>query len=407
MIGSGIFLLPAILAPYGSISLIGWLVTGLATIFLALILGRLANRTAGIGGPYAYARESFGDLTGFLIGWGYWVSVTLSVTAIALAFAGYLGNIVPALGGSNLMESGVALIAIWLFTIVNIRAVSSAAWVQLFLTILKLVPLIVVIGLGAFAGSLDSLPPLNPRELPVVNAIAATALLTMWAFIGVEAAVIPASDVVDAKRTIPRAVVAAALTVGLVYVLVTLAIMMLVPYEALAESQAPFVDAARKMGPWATWFIAIGALVSTAGSLNGNILVAGQMPMAMSLDGLAPKVFGERNAGHAPVSALLLSSILSSALLLLNFSDSLIGAFTFLISMATLCALAPYCVSALAELKHSWRSARGWTLIALLTVVYTVVAAAGSGWAVLLWGLILMLTGVPVYVFSRRAHPDG
>ncbi len=403
MIGSGIFLLPATLAPYGSISLVGWIVTSFGVIGLAFVLGRLANRTKnGVGGPYAFARDAFGDLTGFLIGWGYWLSTTIGIAAVALAFAGYLGVVFPALGANNVIQGSVALLLIWTLTAVNIRGVEEAAGLQLGLTVLKLIPLLMVIGFGLTMGSIETIPEFNPANAPVGGAIATTALLTMWAFIGVEAAVIPAGDVINPERTIPRAVVSGAITVALVYILATLAVMMLVPSETLASSEAPFIDAAKSMGPWAVGFIGFGALVSTAGSLNGNILVVGQMPMAVALDGLAPKKLAWRNSGNAPVFSLVLSSTLASLLLALNFSGSLIEAFTFLISISTLCVLAPYGVSALAELKHSWKSAKGWALIASLTVAYTILAASGSGWSVLLWGLLLIGAGSLLYLLFKR-----
>ncbi|MEM7664006.1 MAG: amino acid permease [Pseudomonadota bacterium] len=404
MIGSGIFVLPAVLAPYGFISMLGWLMTSIGVIGLAFVLGRLARRTDnGVGGPYAYSRDAFGNLTGFLIGWGYWLSVTIAVTAIALAFAGYLSAILPALDDSNTVKNIIALVAIWTLTAVNIRGVSEAAWVQLILTILKLVPLFVIILLGSSAGSVDTLPAFNPQDRPLHSAVAATALLTMWSFIGVEAAVIPAGNVRDAERTIPRAVVGAAVSVVAVYILVTLAVMMLVPAGTLANSEAPFIDAAKAMGPIGTGIIAFGALVATAGSLNGSILVMGQMPMAMALDGLLPQRFARTNEGHAPVFSLILSSIIASVLIGLNSTGSLIDAFTFLISISTLCVLAPYGVSALAELKHSLSNSRGWALIALLTIAYVVLAASGSGFRILAYGGVLMAVGLPLYFLFKRS----
>jgi APA family basic amino acid/polyamine antiporter len=402
MIGSGIFLLPTVLAPFGSISLVGWLVTSLGAIGIALVLGRLANRTDNsVGGPYAYTRDAFGDLTGFLIAWGYWVSVTLAITAVAIALAGYVGALIPSLS-SKLAQNFVALSCIWLLTAINIKGVSEAASVQLVLTLLKIIPLVVIIALGFYAGSLDTLPEFNPSGQSMTSAVTATALLTMWAFIGVEAAVIPAGDVVDPKRTIPRAVTWAAITVAGLYILVTMAVMMLVPAGVLATSEAPFVDAAKLLGPWGALFIGVGAIVATAGSLNGDILVAGQMPMAAALDGLAPKRFAKTNKGHAPQFSLVISSLIGSLLLVLNVSDDLVSVFTFLISISTLCVLAPYGVSALAELKHSWKSARGWALSACLSAIYTIIAASGSGLVVLLWGAALMIAGLPLYMIFKR-----
>ena len=402
MIGSGIFLLPAVLAPFGWISLLGWLLTSAGTIVLALVLARLAGTTDRAGGPYTYVRESFGDLAGFLIGWGYWVGVVFGVTAIAVGFAGYMGSVFPVFAANSFTQALVAAAGIGALTWVNVKGVSEAASVQLVLTILKVIPLVLIIYLGIAYGDRDNFPSFNPQGLPFFQALSTTALLTMWAFIGVEAAVIPASDVENPKKTIPAAVVSAALSVSLLYVGASAAIMFLVPSDILAVSESPFVDAAAHMGKGGALLIGIGALISTAGALNGNIFVMGQMSMAIAADGLAPAVIAKKNRGGAPAGALIVSSVFSTALLVLNFTDGLVSAFSFLISMSTLSILAPYGLSALAEFKRSWRSAKGWAAVALLSVTYTLIAAAGSGLYVLLLGVGLFLLGIPLFMVFRR-----
>lgn len=399
MIGSGIFLLPTVLAPYGWISLLGWLLTCSGTIVLALVLARLAGTTDHAGGPYAYVRESFGDLAGFLIGWGYWVGVVFGVTAIAVGFAGYMGSIFPIFAANSLTQALVAAMGIGVLTWVNIKGISEAATVQLVLTILKIVPLIVIIGLGIAYGDIDNFPSFNPQQLSMAEALASTALLTMWAFIGIEAAVIPTGDVENPKKTVPIAVVSAALSVSFLYVGASIAIMFLVPSEVLAASESPFVDAASHMGPGGALLMGVGALISTAGALNGNIFVMGQMPMLVAADGLAPSVIAKKNKGGAPMVALMASSVFSAALLVLNFTDGLVGAFSFLISMSTLSILAPYGLSAMAEFKRSWHSAKGWAGVALLSVIYTLIAAAGSGWYLFFLGVGLFLLGILLFKF--------
>lgn len=402
MIGSGVFLLPSVLAPFGSASFLGWILTSVGAILVALILGRLAGRTSRTGGFYIYTQDAFGDLPGFLIAWGYWLGIVFAIAAISTAFSGYLGAFIPALGQSKWAEGGVAAVLIWTLTAINIRSVGAGASFQLVTTLLKLLPLIVIIALGLFAGTPDNIPPFNPSDKPLIQILAATALLTMWAFVGIEAGTVAAEDVVNPKRTIPRAVIFGALTVTLIYIGATLAVMMLVPAEQLAVSKAPFVAAAARLGPWGGGLIALGALISMAGSANGNILLGGQMPMAVALDGLAPRFLAKRSAGNAPVFALLVSAFVSTVLLVFNYTDGLIAAFTFLISISTLCTLLPYFVSAMAELRMSWKSAKGWAILAILTMVYSVVAMAGSGVKVLLWGAVLLLAGLPVYYGSRR-----
>ncbi|MFK8029830.1 MAG: APC family permease [Gammaproteobacteria bacterium] len=402
MIGSGVFLLPAVLAPYGSVSFLGWLFTSAGAITIALVLGRLASRTSRSGGFYIYTREAFGDLAGFIVGWSYWISIVFAVAAVSVAFAGYAGAVIPVLGDSKVIQAVVAVTIIWTLTGVNVKSVSEAASAQLVMTLLKIIPLLVIIVLGVATGSTTNIPPFNPSNLPLSDALATTGLLTMWAFLGLEAGLIPAGEVKDAKRTIPRAVIIGTLSVAALYIAATAAVMMLVPVDVLATSEAPFADAARGLGKIGGPMIAIGALVATAGSLNGNIFLSGQMSAAVATDGLAPAALAKKNGGQAPAIALIVSSCVATCLLLFNYSGGLVSTFTFLISISTLAVLMPYAVSAFAELKHARQTFRPWLIIVVLALAYTIVAMAGAGIKTLLWGVLLIAVGLPVYFWSRR-----
>src|SRR4249920_219669 len=112
MIGSGIFLLPASLAAFGPISLVGWTVTSLGALVLAIIFGRLSRIVTKTGGPYAYTEAGYGEFAGFIIAWGYWIALWTGNAAVAVALAGYVGYLVPAIGGSNTYSLVVALVAI-------------------------------------------------------------------------------------------------------------------------------------------------------------------------------------------------------------------------------------------------------------------------------------------------------
>jgi APA family basic amino acid/polyamine antiporter len=142
-------------------------------------------------------------------------------------------------------------------------------------------------------------------------------------------------------------------------------------------------------------------LVATAGTLNGLIFSCGQMPMAVALDKLAPSWLAATTKGGTPHLALLLSAALASLLLIANYSRGFIGAFTFLLMMATALGLIYYVVVSLAELRHSWNSALGWSAIAIIGIVYSLFAAFGSGLEVLMWGVVLMLAGVPLFFIFR------
>jgi APA family basic amino acid/polyamine antiporter len=401
MIGSGIFLLPTLLAPYGLLSFGGWVLTAGGSILLALVLGRLARRITKTGGVYAYAQASFGNLPGFLIAWGYWAAIFTASPAVAIAFVGYLTVFFPALSGDPLWQGAIALALMWTLTLVSLRGAGSAGLVQVLTTVLKIIPLAIIIGLGVLAGDPANLPAVNPTGGSVLGVLSATALLTMWAFAGLEVGTLPAGDVKDPARTIPRSIVWATLTVAFIYIASTGAVMMLLPGEHLVHSTSPFADAAASLGQWGAPLVALGALVATAGSLNGNIFASGQVPMAVALDRLAPAFITRRTASGAPWVALVLTTLISSILLCLNYSRGLVGAFTFLVMMSTVCTLLPLLVSALAELKHSWRQARPWAVIAIIAGLYATFAIYGSGLRVILWGAALLLTGVPVYFLGR------
>ncbi len=215
----------------------------------------------------------------------------------------------------------------------------------------------------------------------------------------------PAGNVKDPTRTLPRAVVIGTSTVAVVYILATAAVMLLIPAGQLATSTSPFADAVRGIGDWAPPLITIGALVSIVGSLNGNIFCTAQQSMAAGLEGVAPKVLAKLNKGEAPWVSLVLTSAIATGLLLLNYSRGLVGAFTFLIMMTTVACLVAYLVCALAELKHSWRTAKAWASVAVIAAIYSAFAIFGAGQESLLWGLVLVVLGVPVYYLGRQRVP--
>jgi basic amino acid/polyamine antiporter, APA family len=402
MIGSGVFMLPTLLAPYGLLSFGGWIIAGGGSIALALIFGRLAARTSCNGGPYAYSRQAFGDLTGFLMGWAYWLSFLMGIPVVAIAFVGYLGVFIPPLNGSPVAQAATAIALIAFFTAINIRGLKEMSAAQITLTVLKIIPLLAVIALAFSAGSPANLPAFNPSGQPIIAALAAVALIALWPFTGFEVVTLPATNVKDCERTIPRALVIGMVTVVVIYLSATAAVMLIVPAAQLAQSTAPFADAARAFGVWGPNFIAAGALVATAGTINGMIFTCGQMPMAIAQDKLAPSWLAATTKTGTPHLALILSATIASALLLLNYSRGFIGAFTFLLMMATALGLIYYIAVSLAELRHSWRSAWGWAAIAVIGMIYSLFAAFGSGLEVLFWGVVLMLAGVPLYFVCRR-----
>ncbi|MFZ5635236.1 MAG: amino acid permease [Pseudomonadota bacterium] len=405
MIGSGVFLLPASLAPYGALSLYGWAVTLGGALLLASTFARLAARGAHAGGPYAYAREAFGDTTGFVIAWSYWISIWCANAAIAVAFAGSLGSLFPELVATPTRGAAVALGALWLCAGINLAGVREAGRLQIVTTVLKLLPLLVFGGIAIWA-----IEPAHLRAPTVVgddgsalsttDVVHATVALTLWAFLGLEAATIPAGAIRDAERTIPRATLIGTLLAGVATILACTAVLGLIPPETAKGSTAPMADAAGALwGPYAAKGIAAVAAISCFGALNGWVLLSAQLPMAAAQDGLFPRAFASLDRNGTPRVGVLASAALASLLVVANYTDSLVKVFTFSILLSTAATLLPYVFSSAAWLKLGGRG----RVVAALALLYSLYALIGTGSEALQWGAVLVAVGLPLrFVWKRN-----
>ena len=402
MIGSGIFLLPASLAPYGGVSLVGWVVTLAGALALALTFARLAMRWPQTGGPYVFARNAFGELTGFLIAWSYWVSIWCANAAIAVAFAGSVGALFPALTATPVRAAACALGGLWLCAGINLLGVREAGRMQLVLTVLKFVPLLLFALVAVWFIDRAQFVPFNRSSESIPGAINATVALTLWALLGLEAATVPAGAIVDAERTIPRATVVGTLLAGIVTVLAVSAVLGVVPGSQLKGSAAPMVDAARMLwGPLAGIGIAAVAAISCFGALNGWVMISAQVPLAAARDGLLPARFATLDANGTPAFGLVVSSLLATLLVLSNYTRSLVSLFTFSILLSTAATLLPYLAGSAAWLRTGGERGR---VVAAFALVYSLYALVGTGRESLVWGGALLLAGLPVYALSRRGR---
>ena len=408
MIGSGIFLLPSSLAEYGGISIIGWLFTTVGALMTALVFIRLSRKNPAQGGPYAYTRDAFGPMAGFTVAWSYWVSIWCANAAISVAMVSYLSIFFPVLEAKPYLGVAVALSAVWFLTYVNCRGVTDAGKLQVVTTVIKVIPLLAIGFAVLFYFEPSAFEPLNKSASSNYTAVTACAALTLWAFLGFESASIPANNIESPHTTIPRATFVGFFIAAVIYIASTTTILSVMPHAELATSGAPFAEAAGIMwGPWAEKLIAIIAVISCFGALNGWILLQGQLPMAIAEDGYFPKLFkGDEKTG-VPVKGLIISSVLVSLLAISNYAGGLVKLFTFSILLATLAVLVPYLFTVLAELKLLWKNKNlskewfAWTT-ALLALIYTFWAISGIGRNAILVGIALMLAGLPVYWWMNR-----
>lgn len=409
MIGVGIFVLPAVLSNYGSISILGWLFTATGALILAKIFSNLSKIIVSkSGGPYVYSKEGFGDFIGFLVAWGYWIACWVSNGAIAIAIIGAASFFVPELATNSVLSVSIGLGLIWIFTWINSRGIKESGKVQLITTVIKILPLLFIIIFGLFFFKFENFPSFNLTGGSNFSALSAVATLTLYAFLGIECATIPAGNIENPEKTVPRATMLGAITVTILYILGTIVLFGILPLETLQNSPAPFAEAAQIMGgDYGGYFVAIGVLISGVGVLNGWILITGQISMATAKDDLFPDYFKRENKKGAPVNGFIVGGVLSSIVMLMNYSEGLVDQFEFIVQLTVISSLLPYLFTAasyaliIIEKKLHTKSWVKTFVLSALGFTYSLWAIYGSGSETVYYGFLLLLIGIPVYIYMK------
>jgi amino acid transporter len=408
MVGSGFYLSPSAVAPYGSIAILVWALMGGGAICLGLTFAKLARLRPETGGPYAYTRIAYGDFPGFLIAWVYWISIWASLPVIAVAFAGAILDMFPGLH-SRMMAAVLTLGAIWAVVLINLRGVKEAGFFAELMTYSKLIPFGAVAIIGLFYVDPSHFSTFNASGKPVFSATAALAPLTMFAYLGLESATVPAGDVKDPERTIPRSTILGIVTATLLYVLGTIAVMGIVPREQLVKSVAPFSDAAQIIwGPWGATAISIAVILSSIGALNGWTLLMGQVPMAAARDGLFPSIFSRMSQQGVPAIGIMLSATLATILVIIQAAGTsgFQSFYSLVVGLSTMAAVIPYAFCAMATGLIAAHGASAMaprlTIIEIIAFIFAVFTLYGCGAEAVLYGVVLLVLGIPVYVWQRR-----
>ncbi len=411
-IGTGIFLLPASMASFGTAGLSSWLITATGAMLLALVFARLCANIPKTGGPHTFVECAFGKTLGFFTAWTYWVISWMSTPMVVIGVVSYLspviGNLSPI---SNLMlEIGILLF----ITSLNLSGVRSAGRIEFVFTVLKLLPLVLVPLAGVFFLNESHFIPFNPTTDSTISVMNAAALLTLWGFIGVESATTPAESVENPKKTIPRAIVMGTLLVAVVYIFSSIVIMGVVPPETLAHSKAPFADAAQIIfgGNWYL-VISIAASIVCLGTLNAWVLTSGQIALGAAYDGHLPKLFTMKNARGAPKWALIISSMGMIPIFIVTLNQDLISQVNLIIDVSVTAFLFIYALSIMSYLKLFWKN-KETTAPNIKGILLGSGALLFCGWAIYSSGLkmvamatLISLAGLPVYLWKNRARLFG
>jgi len=411
-IGSGVFLLPASLAPFGLNSILAWGFTASGAIALAIVFARLSRAYPCAGGPYAYVHVAFGPLTAFIVAWGYWISIWVGNVSIATGAVSYVSPLFPWIAEQPGASALLTVALVWLLTLVNWYGIKASGWVQSVTTVLKILPLIAVAALGLLSVRTSSIEA--AAQIPLsVSGVTAAATLTLWALLGLESATIPADKVANPARTIPLATMLGTVGTALICAVACTTVLLLVPPATLAKSNAPFVDLASQFwGLGAGKLVAVFAAISAFGALNGWILLQGELPRAMALRGEFPRIFARESVHNTPGFGLCFGSALATLLIVANYQKSMVSIFTFMILLSTTACLVLYALCSAALLRLQWTQQLGaarrgsvpLAVVGILATAYSLWAIVGAGTEAVVWGAALLVAGVPLFYWFRSSR---
>jgi APA family basic amino acid/polyamine antiporter len=417
IVGTGVFTMPAVLAGAGTMGIAVLAVIALGAMLLAVLFGQLTRRIPNSeGGLYAYSRHEFGDFAGYLVGWCYWIQAWAGNAAIVASWVFYVDALFGLDNPSGMANWGIALVGLWVPAIINLVGVRQMAWFQNVTVVLKFLPLLFVGIVGWFFVDSAHFGSFNASGGSLYTGIGIAAGVALFSFIGVEAAAMTAKRVENPRVNVSRASLLGTGLSAILYVLVTAAVMGLVPHDTLVGTGAPFVNAFQAIfshGAWAGKFIAAIAVISGIGALNGWTLIVTETSRAMADDDMFPQPFAWTDRNDTAWFGILVGTALPSLLMLWRYtSSSGLTVFTYLVNLTVVTVAIPYFFSAIAQLTYlvsRRRRVQGWQLardlaVAGASILFSMWVTFAAGYQVVYQALVVILAGLVLYAFlnARR-----
>lgn len=414
MIGSGVFMLPATLAQVSGplATIIAWILTTTGSILIAISFANLGSKYPSTGGAYQYTKEAFGEFAGFLSAWLYWNGSWIGNAAIIIALASYASAIIPALQEplySAIFTSSI----LWVITILNIIGVKKAGKIQTFATVFKIGFFALFIVASFLNFEKINLLPLLP-EGKGLTTIPLAATSTLWAFVGLESATVTAGEIKNPERNVKKSTIYGMLIASVIYILISIGRMGTMSNLELSLSSAPLIDILSNiLGGSVGKILAIAVVVCILGTTIGWILSTARVSYAAGVDGVFPKFFGKLDNKHGtPINSLIIGSVLVNILIIMNYQKSMVSAFTFITILATLSFLPVYLLTSAAEMMLMFKGNSDFnfkifikkSLVPLIAFIYALWTIYGSGAETVMWGFILMLIGIPFYIYNHHKN---
>jgi arginine:ornithine antiporter/lysine permease len=418
MVGSGVFSLPQNMAAgAGPLAiLIGWGITGVGILALALVYQGLSRRKPELNaGPYAYAKAGFGPFVGFNSAWGYWISAWIGNVSYLVVMFSALSYFLPAFGEGNTWQAiAGASIVLWLVHALVLSGVQQAAFVNLIATVAKIAPIILFIGIAVVAFridlfALDFSGTQNSSLGSIMAQVKSTMLVTLWVFIGIEGASVYSSRA-ERRQDIGAATMLGFAACLAMYALVSLLSLGIINQPELAALKNPSMAGVLEhiVGPWGAIVINVALVVSVLGAFLSWTLLAAEVPYVAAKDGTMPRFFAGENASSAPAVSLWVTNGLVQAFLLITYYAN--STYQALFSIASVAILVPYVFSgayaariALSRDGYSASDSTGRDLAAgAVATLYGVWLVYAADPKYLFMAAMLYAPGIVFYVLARR-----
>ncbi|MCM3214265.1 amino acid permease [Niallia taxi] len=444
MVGSGIFMLPRSLSEVASPAgvILAWVLTGLGVLVTALVFGNLAIRKPELtGGPQIYAKQLFKEgsnlslLSGFMSSWGYWIGNLAGNVAIITTFAGYLSTFFPILtseavlftAGSFTLRVGnaftfaVCTLLLWGTHFIILRGLENAGKLNFLATAAKVVGFLLFIIIALFAFEASNILPFAEvktdaagNSVGLLGQVNNAAVTTLWAFLGVESAVVFAGRA-KKKMDVKRATILGLFLALAIYIGISTLVMGLLSQDALVSSQKPLIDAIEVvLGPIGGKILAGIGLISLFGSTIGWVMLSAEIPYQAAKQGIFLNPFKKENKHGMPVFSLVLTNILGQLFIFSTVSNSISQAFDFVIYIATLAYLVPYLIASLFQVKLTFtgetyvhnKGRKIDMVIGILASIYSiwVIIAGTADIKTFLFGVILLASGILFYPKVRSSQ---
>jgi len=413
MIGTGIYMAPQGLASMANpkAAILACFIVGIGTLLMALSFGRIGEKLPVSGSAIVYTKAAFGDTASFIVGWSYWWSNLLGISAIAIGTLAYGAYFIPGLAENKIAIFLAGSAIVWLYTLINIRGIKGAGKLNLVLTVVKLIPLLVFFVIAAMHFDPANVQTVSDASLKGMGVVPIAIGYLMWSFMGFEGSSINAGEVKD-KSIVKKATILCAVFVIVIYVIFIVLASGSMSQVDLAKSTSPVAEIIAKTtgAGWAGSFIALGVFISGLACVGAWIISSARITYAVGEQGIFPKSFAKVHPVYkTPINALLIDAVICTLILAMNFSKSLVSAYNFLILLTTLSSLIFYAFGVASEIMLLKKREKKFnplnfvknSFLSLVAFAYAVYAIYGVGADYAFYGLIFIMVGIPFFIYVK------